>query len=749
MPERSLTQLPSDPSRYQAAIAYIRAKTDQLLSLMGTLPLRPEELDDDTLLELDPIGIVAGAFSQILQHLNDTNRDLTLARLEIRAILDALDAAVIVVSPDGRLEDCNRQARTWFFGDSEDLAGQPLERLCACQIGLSQLLEAGDNARELDIGGQPFLMIGSRLLDQAGQPAKIVLLLFDLGRQKQTEASLRLYAQVFEHTGEGILITDHDNRIIEVNAAFTRILGYRPEDVLGKDPRVLQSGLHAPEFYAALWRDLREKGYWRGEINDRTRDGTVIPLLYSISEVRDPEGRLSHHIALITDITHLKEAQTRLDFLAHHDGLTHLSNRLLFNDRLEQAIARAKRDAAMFALLFIDLDRFKTINDSLGHHVGDLVLIEVARRLNLLVRRTDTVARLGGDEFVVLMEKLGQYPDADRQAGKILEALRRPFLVEGQELHLGCSIGIALFPEDGMAPADLMKNADAAMYLAKERGRDNHARFQHDLADHADARLSLETALRKAEKRQAFTLHYQPIHDLARGRVVAAEALIRWPDAPAGASSPAHFIPLAEESRLILPIGEWVLRTALTQLAAWRRAGLALDYLSVNISAIQIAQPEFADRIEALLGETGLAGHDLLIEVTENILMRDIDRCGRLLQRLRGHGVRVAIDDFGTGYSSLAYLKQLPIDHLKIDRGFVQGIPDDSNDSAIAFAILSLSRALGLCTIAEGVETEAQEAYLAGIGCHLMQGFRYARPMPPEAFAAFIAARADQASSLD
>ena len=740
MPDTDASTGLSDRERYLAAIAYIRTKVDQLLALMGTLPLRPEELDDDTLLELDPIGIVAGSFGQIISHLNDTNRDLTLARHEIRAILDALDAAVIVVDEDGILDDYNRQAQERFFAGSSSLVGQPLEQACSCHVGLADLLADGKAERERIIEGHHYLIVASHITDELGHPVKVVLLLFDVTRQRAAEADLRLYAQVFDHTGEGILITDQDNRIVEVNAAFTRITGYQADEVLGKDPGILRSELHPAEFYRGMWDALKRKGYWRGEINDRTKDGTIIPLLYSISRVHDVEGRLTHHIALITDITHLKEAQSRLDFLAHHDGLTNLSNRLLFNDRLDQAIARAKRDATMCSLLFIDLDRFKNINDSLGHHIGDLVLVEVAKRLSRLVRRTDTVARLGGDEFVVLMEQVAQHADTERMADKILAALREPFHIEQRDLHLGCSIGITIFPEDGLDTTTLLKNADAAMYRAKESGRDSHARFSHALADHAEAKLGLENALRGAERRREFELHYQPIIDLAYNRAIGAEALIRWPGAPAGSGSPNVFIPMAEETRLILPIGEWVLRTALEQLTAWRRSGLELDYISVNLSAVQLAQPGFPKVLDNLLDEFGTASRHLMLELTENVLMRDVDLCRGLIERLRERGVRIAIDDFGTGYSSLAYLKQLPIDNLKIDRSFVRDIPADANDSAIAQAIIGLATTLGLHTIAEGVETADQEAFLRGVGCRLVQGFRYSRPLPAADFEAFIKA---------
>jgi diguanylate cyclase (GGDEF)-like protein/PAS domain S-box-containing protein len=725
----------------QAAIAYIRAKVDQLLTVMGTQPLRAEELDDDTLLDLDPIGIVGDSFRQVIDHLNATNHQLSLARNEIRAILDALEAAVIVVNADRTIDDCNRLAREWFFADTplEQLLGRTIQELCPCANQLHGLGDLGDR-REIELPGlgRHYHVASSTINDEAGQPVKQVYLCFDVTAQKAAEASLQLYAKVFDHTGEGILITDPETRILKVNEALCRITGYAEDELLGKTPRQLRSGLHDPEFYAAMWRTIRAQGYWKGEIYDRSKDGRVISSLQTISEVHDGEGRLIHYVGVLTDISHLKETQDRLDYLAHHDVLTGLPNRLLCNARLTQAIERARRDGTNLALLFIDLDRFKNINDSLGHHVGDQLLVEVAQRLQRLLRQSDTVARLGGDEFVVLMEGVASQEEAVRLAQKIGSTLKQPFRLADMDLHIGCSIGITLYPDDGEDAATLLKNADADMYRAKEAGRDHHIRFSHDLSLDVQAKLALENALRKAVRTQAFVLHYQPIVDLDRGRTVAAEALIRWPSADGVVFiSPEQFIPLAEETRLILPLGEWVLREALTQFLAWRKEGLDLDYISVNISAMQLAYPDFPDMLTGLLQDLGIAGHHLQVELTENVLMRDIDRCQPVLARLRSQGIRIAIDDFGTGYSSLAYLRQLPLDILKVDRSFVLDIPGDPNDCAIAAAIIGLARTLGLKAVAEGIETADQERYLREIGCDHVQGYRYARPLPAAAFLAY------------
>lgn len=722
-------------------LRYIRAKVDQLLTVMGTLPLRPEELDDDTLIALDPLGIIAESFQQVIDHLNETNQRLSLATGEIRAIFDTLGAAVIVLDREERIEDCNRMALSWFFAaaDRAQIIGQRAEDVCSHAQQLAAVRAQADGTSHFHhIFGRDLQIVASKILTAAGDLAKTVMLFTDITQQKDTERHLRLYSEIFRHVGEGILITDAENHIIEINDAVQRITGYARDELIGKTPALFQSGLHEPSYYDGIRAALHEHGYWQGELFDRTRDGKVIPLLESISAVRDDAGTLTHYIAVITDISSLKETQTRLDFLAHHDALTELPNRLLFNDRLLHAIERARREESTLALLFIDLDHFKNINDSLGHHIGDLLLIEAAQRLRSLVRRADTVARLGGDEFVILMEMNASHVTAANLADKIVTAFKLPFEVGGLDLHIGCSIGITLYPEDGSDATTLMKNADTAMYRAKAAGREGHVRYSGDLTETMRIKVELDTALRNAVRKNKFELHFQPIIDIAQSRVIAGEALIRWPNGPATARTPDLFIPVAEETRLILPLGEWILREALVKQRAWRDSGLRLDYVSVNISMMQIAQPDFAERIVALLAEVGTPGNELQIELTENVLMADIEQCAWALARLREHGIRVAIDDFGTGYSSLSYLKQLRIDNLKIDRSFVRDIPGDPNDCAIASAIIGLAHTLGLDAIAEGIETTEQQDYLRSIGCTKVQGYLHARPMSGPDFAAFV-----------
>lgn len=729
-----------DKEKYAASIKYIRTKVDQLLTLMGTLPLRPEELDDETLLELDPIGIVADSFNQVLQHLRDTNHELALARNEIRTILDAMGAAVVVLNKGGTVADCNRQALDWFFHkeDSSMVIGTDLDKSCSCGSDIeSTLIEQRKNEGVFVHEGRHFHVICSDIPDHQGRADKKVFLYFDITPQKQAETELQLYARIFENTAEGIAITDAQMNFLQVNEAFCHITGYSESELIGRKPKTMKSGRHDEAFYQAMWESINENGFWQGEVIDRTKDGGLLPLLQTISVVRNERGEVSNYISIINDITSLKETQTRLDYLAHHDPLTELPNRLLFTDRLEHAIARARRVDDKFALLFIDLDRFKTINDSLGHQIGDRFLIEVAKRLKGLVRRADTVSRLGGDEFVVLLEQLHNDEEADQLALKIVKALKLPFTVNDIELHIGCSIGITFFPDDGNDAVSLLKNADSAMYQVKESGRDGYRRFSQELSEAAHEKLTLENALRHAVRRKQFTLHFQPIIDLHKQRIVAAEALIRWPHPTLGLVAPDKFIPLAEETKLIIPIGSWVAEQALLQLTAWRSAGIELDHISVNASGLQVFHPNFADDLIGKLRDIGVEGDSLQIELTENTLMRDAATCRNIFERLRRHGIRIAIDDFGTGYSSLAYLKLLPIDDLKIDRSFVKDIPGDSNDCAIAEAIIGLAQTLGLQTVAEGIETLEQENYLTSIGCGKVQGYHYAKPMPAAEFAAF------------
>ncbi|MCX7897875.1 MAG: EAL domain-containing protein [Rhodocyclaceae bacterium] len=554
--------------------------------------------------------------------------------------------------------------------------------------------------------------------------------------KRHSERQLQLAAHVFEHSGEAIVITDRHNQIIDVNPAFTRLTGYTLDEVRGKNPKILSSGHNPPETYADLWRSLKEKGFWQGELWDRHKSGAIYPKLLTISTVKNERGEIEYFIGSFTDITERKANEERIRHLAHHDPLTSLPNRLFFSIALEQAIAEAHREKRQMALLFLDMDRFKLINDTLGHQIGDLFLIEVAYRIKASVRESDVVARLGGDEFVVLLTRIAAQEDAARVAQKILAALNAPFELDAQRLHSSPSIGIALFPSDGDTSSSLLKNADSAMYHAKERGRNQIQFFSPAMNAAAAARLELEHALREAWENKAFVLFYQP-QLCARTRIIdCAEVLLRWFHPQRGAIAPSRFVPLAEDLGLINALGSWVIEEACRQLARWKEQGLAIERLAINLSAHQLRDPNFVETVHSTLQRFGIAPQQIELEITETVAMAEPERAIGQLQTLRALGVSLAIDDFGTGYSSLAYLKHLPIQAIKLDRSFVKDIESDANDAAISAASIALAHQLGLSVTAEGVETEAQEKFLVGQhDCDRLQGYRYGKPMPAEEFA--------------
>ena len=723
--------------QYLASIRYIREKIDQMLLLMGTFTLRQEELDDNTLIDLDPIGIIVDSIAQVMENLEETNHQLRISQNEIRTILDAADASIVVLANDWTVEDCNAQAQRRMFGEAgrEAILGRKLQDVVD-QAGRieREVWASGDKQGEFFLDDRWITIRATPVYDEQGNTEKMVFVYTDITAQKRTLDELRIYEQVFDNTDEGILVTDARTRIIKANRAFGRITGYTPESLTGMTPQIFKSNMHDSNFYREVWCRINQDGYWRGEIFDRRKDGSLVPLWQTISTIRDENNKVSHYISVINDISALRETQSRLDHLAHHDPLTDLPNRLLLHDRLAHAIQRSVRDASHNALLFIDLDRFKMINDSLGHLVGDKMLQQVAKRIAALTRAADTIARLGGDEFVILLEGITSRSDAERMAFRVIETLREPFTIDEHELHIGCSIGISISPNDGMDAITLLKNADTAMYQVKESGRDGYHIYSSVLSEMAEQRLQIESALRKLIQEEGFYLEYQPIVDAASLKIKAAEALVRWYCPSMGQVSPARFIPVAEDTNLIIPLGKQILAMALRQMGAWREQGLGLDYISVNVSGPQLYHSDFADNLIVLLEENGIQGHCLQLEITENVLMDDVDRCLYQLHRLREQGVRIAIDDFGTGYSSLAYLRSLPLDIIKVDQSFVAKLPGNQNDAVIARAIIGLAKSLDLGSVAEGIETAEQEAFLRELGCDQFQGYLYSRPVSAAQF---------------
>ncbi|RLE19589.1 MAG: GGDEF domain-containing protein [Acidobacteria bacterium] len=551
-------------------------------------------------------------------------------------------------------------------------------------------------------------------------------------------AELRRAATVFESTSEGVMITDPDQNIVAVNRAFSELTGYSETEVVDQSPSLLKSGRHDRQFYDSMWQSIRETGNWRGEIWNRRKNGETFPELLNISEVRNEDDELTNFVAVFSDISALKESEARFEHLAHHDPLTGLPNRLLLHARMEHAVARARRSRSRFAVLILDLDRFKTVNDSFGHPVGDLLLQEVARRLTECVRADDTVARLGGDEFTILIEDLLDFGSAATTAVKILEALSAPFDLGGLEVFSSCSLGIALYPDNGRDPTTLLRNADSAMYRAKEEGPKSFHLYTDDLSQEARQRLEIESGLRRALDRDEFVLHYQPQLSLSDGRVVGAEALIRWQHPDKGLIPPGHFIPVAEEAGLIEAIGEWVLKSACSENQRWQDAGMPPIRVGVNVSGRQITHTPLDEVVREALALSGLDAQYLELEITESVFVDQAEDSVRALDALKKLGVSLAIDDFGAGYSSLSYLKRFPIDRLKIDQTFIQEISSNSHDEAIAHAVVSLGHSLQLTVIAEGVETAEQLETLRVQGCDEIQGFLFSRPLSAENFAAFL-----------
>jgi diguanylate cyclase (GGDEF)-like protein/PAS domain S-box-containing protein len=573
----------------------------------------------------------------------------------------------------------------------------------------------------------------SRSVEHEGTPTT-QLVLTDITSRKESDAKLQQAVQIIENTMEGVIITDGKGQITSVNPAFCEITGYTEAEIIQQRLDTLKSDRHPQEFYDEVWATVSETGFWRGEVWNLRSNGEVYPTWMTISCVRDEQGKVLHYVAVFSDITSIKQSQSQLEHLAHHDSLTNLPNRLLFEDRLEHAIAQSKRQNRQLAVLFLDLDRFKNINDTLGHAMGDDLLKEVANRLQHILRDGDTAARLGGDEFTVLVENLEDPSQAAVVASKIQEGFKNPYRIAGRELHVTTSIGISIYPEDGQTVADLTKNADAAMYQAKEQGRNNYRYYTSELTRTAFERLLLETELRSALKKEQLLLYYQPQISLKDGQMTGAEAVLRWHHPRLGIIPPARFIPLAEESGLIHEIGRWVLKEACEQTRYLHRQGLFQGRMAVNLSVRQIMQTDLILRFEQIIADSECPPEMLQLEVTEGIFMGQMKQSVPVLDVFKKLGVSIAIDDFGTGYSSLSYLKQLPIDKLKIDRSFIRDLPNDSDAVAITQAIIALGKNLGLHIIAEGVETLAQQALLQKMGCEEGQGYLYSPPVPANAF---------------
>ena len=582
--------------------------------------------------------------------------------------------------------------------------------------------------------------------DAAGKPLKIAGTTRDIQELRRAERETRIAIEVFRSMSEAVAVIGLDFRFVAVNPAFTRITGHDEADVIGRSADLLDSTQHSAEFYQRVRGVAVRSGHWSGEMWQRRKDGGEFLSWIELSEVRDGNGQRTLFVAVINDVTQKKRAEQELRYLANYDTLTGLPNRTLLSERLSRAIIRARRQESRVAVLFIDLDHFKDVNDSLGHAAGDRLLKAAAARLQAAVGPTDTVARLGGDEFTIIVEDLDSIAAAERLARELIAAFAGPLEVD--ERHTATitpSIGISLYPDHAMVPTDLLKFADTAMYQAKAEGRNTFEVYDEAMDAEARRRATMLAALRRALAQDELRLVFQPRLSLRSERIVGVEALLRWRSTELGEIGPGEFIPLAEESGLILPIGEWVLRQACRTLRQWQDAGLGDLSCSVNVSVLQLLRAPLAQQVAAALAECGLAPDRLELEVTESMVMQNAEETRAVLNELRRVGVRIAIDDFGTGYSSLVYLKRLPIDTLKIDKEFIGDLTDDPDDKAITATVITMAHSLGLHVVAEGVETEAQLGYLRGQGCDEVQGYWLSPPLEPARAFGFVRERLDAA----
>jgi diguanylate cyclase (GGDEF)-like protein/PAS domain S-box-containing protein len=666
-------------------------------------------------------------------------------------ILDQVHESVVTMDLGGYITGWNHSAVQLFGYSAEEAIGKHILFLYAdpdadddSEGFQDALLDNG--GRELEVrrrrkSGEIFwasLQL-SLLRDDHGDPCGLIGYLSDITARIEAEKTMRLHARIFEHSQESILITDARRHIISINPACSDITGFSEAELGGQPHAFLCAQRHGADFLEALWAHVEQEGSWQGELWTRRKQGEDFPSWASISLVRNREGQTNNYFSIFTDITARKETEERIHHLAYYDVLTGLPNRSLLHKLSDQALIEARRNGLQGALLFIDLNRFKPINDTLGHAVGDALLKQVAARLRATVRTEDVVARLGGDEFIVALFNIARREHAAIVAQKILAALDPTFWIEAHEVQIGAAIGISVYPHDSAETEALLRMADIAMYRAKQGGEDGYAFYSHEMNQRALNRLKIESGLRHGIENGELLLHYQPKVDIASGRIVGAEALVRWHHPERGMVPPGEFIPIAEESGLVVRISAWVLEEALRQAHRWHAAGLPAIKVAVNLSARDFS-PGLAQRVAVLLEHHAVPPAWLELEITEGMLTHSSDEVIAMMDALNALGVRLSLDDFGTGYSSLSYLKRFPIDTLKIDRSFVTGIPHDGNDCAIAGAIVSMAQRLGHRVIAEGVETAAQLAFLRSLGCQEIQGYYFSPPVPPEKFEALLRA---------
>jgi diguanylate cyclase (GGDEF)-like protein/PAS domain S-box-containing protein len=699
----------------------------------------------------DEIGQLVRGFNEMLEQLDrerDVQKELAAtarAAAAQHALVESTPVPMMVTAvPGHEVLHANQPALYWLNGCTTDPWAYGLDS--SVRARFFQQLSDRDAVDEFEVrwkaSTEPtWAMLSARRLTFQGRDA-VLTAFTPINQIKLMEQRLELWAKVFEASSEAILILDQERRLLTANASFYRATGYRAEDIAGKPPTFIVAGANGDAVIMSLATLVDRSSSWNGEAQIRRRQGGEYPAWLMISAVRDKRGNVSHYICTLIDITDRKKSEARIEFLAEHDVLTELPNRALFTKRLGAVLESAKHAQRRVAVLFIDLDRFKDINDSLGHHIGDGLLRSVSRRLVQAVRSGDTVSRLGGDEFTMILTDVGSPAEVARTIDeRLLPLVREPHAIGGVTLQVACSVGVALYPDDGADIETLMQNADAAMYQAKAAGRNLVKFFSPDMAERARQRLALEACLRVAIERRELRLAYQPCLDAKTGALVSVEGLLRWTHPQLGAVSPSQFIPIAEETRLIIPIGAWVIDEACRQLARWCDDELGELRMSINLSAIQLRDADLVHTLRHSLSTHGVAPHRLELEITETVLMDSAENYLDAIRAIRALGVKLSLDDFGTGYSSLSYLNRFPLDRLKIDRAFVRDMLAAPADLAVIRAIIELGHELGLRVIAEGVESEDVANTLRSIGCDELQGFLYSAALSAEELEMWAAQR--------
>jgi diguanylate cyclase (GGDEF)-like protein/PAS domain S-box-containing protein len=571
-----------------------------------------------------------------------------------------------------------------------------------------------------------------------GELVEYLAIKLDITDYKEQQQKLQQSVAVYETIGDGIMITDSEQKILSINPAFIQMFGYEEEELIGQKPMMISSLKQDRAFYKRMWYSLTRRDRWTGKIYNKTKSGKVLPIWLTITVMRDKIGAIANFIAIYTNLEEIIEMEEKVNFLAYHDSLTHLPNRAHFEREIVRIFDFAKTHHNKIAILFIDLDRFKVINDTLGHHIGDKMLVYLADRIKNILRKDDLFARIGGDEFVIILDPLKTREDAVMMAEKILTVIREPIQVQNYHLNTTASIGIALYPDDGDMKTDIIKHADSAMYYAKEKGKDRYEFYTEQLSIDIQMRLDLEQQLKHALEKKELYVYYQPQYDLQSGKVSGAEALLRWYNPSLGQVPPDQFISVAEETGMIIGIGYFIFEEACREYMHWIEQGLQIDTISINISSVQFREDDLLENFKKLIEKTGISPQNIEIEITERFIMEYSTTNLTILEGLRNIGCKISIDDFGTGYSSMNYMKSLPLDTIKIDKSFVMDLPHDNHDAEVSKAIIALSKSLGYHVVAEGIENEAQEVFLRENGCDIGQGYYFAKPMDASAFVAFV-----------